>query len=146
MTRAALMRKLISIYFERTTSDLSPGTFRALGSRVEVMPASERVIYRIDLTGGKIAKIEEIDAATRELGAKHDAIFIFPARQYVTPKDVQEAALADIEQELDEQLRTFNAAGKILEAERLKRRTRQDIAMIREFEIGRAHLSTPLTL
>lgn len=133
MTRAALMRKLISIYFERTTGDLSPGTFRALGSRVEVMPASERVIYRLDLAGGKISKIEEIDATTRELGAKHDAIFMFPARQYVTPKDVQEAALADIELELEEQLKKFNATGKILEAERLKRRTRQDIAMIREF-------------
>lgn len=133
MTRATLARKLISIYFERTTGDLSPGTFRALGSRVELMPASERVIYRLDLTDGKITKIEEIDATTREIGAKHDAIFIFPARQYVTPKDVQDAALADIEQELAERLKTLNDAGKILEAERLKRRTRQDVAMIREF-------------
>lgn len=133
MTRATLTRKLISIYFERTSGDLSPGTFRALGSRVELMPASERVIYRLDLTGGKIAKIEEIDATTRELGTKHDAIFVFPARQYVTPKDVQDAALADIELELDERLKTLNTSGKILEAERLKRRTRQDIAMIREF-------------
>jgi excinuclease ABC subunit B len=133
MTRATLVRKLISIYFERTSGDLSPGTFRALGATVEIMPASERVIYRIDLTGGKIAKIEEIDALTRKLGAKYNAMFIFPARQYVTPKDVQEAALADIELELAEQLKKFNAAGKILEAERLKRRTRQDIGMIREF-------------
>lgn len=133
MTRATLTRKLISIYFERTTGDLSPGTFRALGAGVEIMPASERVIYRVDLTGGKIAKIEEIDAMTRKIDAKHDALFIFPARQYVTPKDVQDAALADIELELAEQLKKFNAAGKILEAERLKRRTRQDISMIREF-------------
>jgi len=133
MTRATLMRKLVSIYFERTTGDLSPGTFRALGASVEIMPASERVIYRVDLTGGKIAKIEEIDAMTRKIDAKHDALFIFPARQYVTPKDVQDAALADMEIELAEQLKKFNAAGKILEAERLKRRTRQDISMIREF-------------
>lgn len=135
VTHATLMRKLISIYFERTTGDLSPGTFRALGSRVELMPASERVIYRLELTGGKISKIEEIDATTRELGAKHNAIFVFPARQYITPKEVQDAALADIELELTERLKALNAAGKILEAERLKRRTRQDIAMIREFGI-----------
>jgi len=133
MTRAALARKLISIYFERTTSDLSPGTFRALGSRIEIMPASERVIYRLDLTGGEISKIEEIDATTRELGARHEAIFVFPARQYVTPKDVQDAALSDIEAELKARLKELNDAGKILEAERLKRRTRQDISMIREF-------------
>ena len=133
MTRATLTRKLVSIYFERTPGDLSPGTFRALGSRVEIMPASERVIYRVDLTGGEVHTIEEIDATTRELGAKHNSIFLFPARQYVTPKDVQEAALADIEVELAERLKTLNAEGKILEAERLKRRTRQDVAMIREF-------------
>lgn len=133
MTRATLTRKLISIYFERVAGDLSPGTFRALGAGVEIMPASERVIYRVDLTGGRIAKIEEIDATTREIIGMHDAMFIFPARQYVTPKDVVEAALADIELELAEQLKKFAAAGKILEAERLKRRTRQDIGMIREF-------------
>ena len=133
MTRATLTRKLVSIYFERTAGDLSPGTFRALGSRVELMPASERVIYRLDLAGGKIAKIEEIDAITREIKQKHDAIFVFPARQYVTPKEVQDVALADIEEELKARLKDLNDAGKILEAERLKRRTRQDVAMIREF-------------
>ncbi len=133
MTRATLTRKLIGIYFERVAGDLSPGTFRALGAHVELMPANERIIYRIDLAGGKISKIEEIDAMTRTLGAQHEGIFIYPARQYVTPKDVVEAALADIKAELDERLKVLNAAGKILEAERLKRRTRQDIGMIREF-------------
>ncbi len=133
MTRAALTRKLVSIYFERTTGDLSPGTFRALGSYVEVMPASERIIYRIDLSGGIVASIEEIDAITRGLGGRHDAVFLFPARQYVTPKDVQDAALADIERELAARLKELAAAGKILEAERLKRRTRQDVSMVRNF-------------
>ena len=133
MTRATFTRKLISMYFERVAGDLTPGTFRALGARVEVMPASERIIYRIDLTNGKITKIEEINAITREISAVHDAVFIFPAKHYVTPKDVQEAALADMEIELAGRLKQLNAAGKILEAERLKRRTRQDITMIREF-------------
>ena len=133
MTRATFARKLISMYFERVAGELTPGTFRALGAAVELMPASERIVYRIDLTGGKVAKIEEISAITREIKQKHDAVFIYPAKHYVTPKDVQDAALADIELELAEQLKKFNAAGKILEAERLKRRTRQDVSMIREF-------------
>lgn len=133
MTRATFTRKLIAMYFERVAGDLTPGTFRALGAKVEVMPANERVIYRLDLAGGKIAKIEEIDATTREIHGKHDAIFLFPAKHYVTPKDVIEAALADIEQELAERLKVLDKSGKILEAERLKRRTRQDISMIREF-------------
>ena len=133
MTRAVLTRRLVSMYFERVAGDLSPGTFRALGAAVEVMPANERVIYRVDLSGGRVAKIEEIDAITRTISAVHDSVFIFPAKHYVTPKDVQDAALADIELELAQQLKKFAAEGKMLEAERLKRRTRQDIAMIREF-------------
>lgn len=133
MTRAALARKLISMYFERVAGDLSPGTFRALGARIELMPANERVIYRVDLTGGKIAKIEELDAITREIQGEKDSAFVFPGKHYVTPKDVQDAAVSDIQSELDDRLKVLNEQGKILEAERLKRRTRQDIAMIREF-------------
>ncbi|MBI5644743.1 excinuclease ABC subunit UvrB [Candidatus Kaiserbacteria bacterium] len=133
MTRAALTRQLISMYYERVAGDLSPGTFRAIGSKVEIMPAAERTIYRLDLSTGTIGKVEEIDALTREIMGEREVATIFPARHYVTPKDVVEAALADIQFELEEQLRKLNAAGKILEAERLKRRTRQDIAMIREF-------------
>ena len=133
MTRAALTRKLIGIYFERVAGDLSPGTFRALGAKVEIMPAGERTIYRVDLSAGKIGKIEELDPITREISSKLDAVFIFPARQYVTPKDVQDAAVADIEAELILRLKELNDQGKILEHERLKRRTRQDIAMIKEF-------------
>ncbi|MDR3571478.1 MAG: excinuclease ABC subunit UvrB [Candidatus Pacebacteria bacterium] len=133
MTRAALTRKLIAIYFDRVAGDLKPGTFRALGSKVELMPASERTIYRLDLSAGKIGSIEELDPITREIATTHEAVFVFPARQYVTPKEVQDAAVADIEAELALQLKVFADEGKILEAERLKRRTRQDIAMIKEF-------------
>ncbi|MBI5469823.1 excinuclease ABC subunit UvrB [Candidatus Kaiserbacteria bacterium] len=133
LTRTALTRRLASMYFERTTGDLSPGTFRALGAGVEIMPSSERVIYRIDLTGGKIRKIEEIDHVTRVIKTELAATFIFPARHYVTPKDVLYAAVHDIEFELKERLKELDTQGKILEAERLKRRTRQDVSMIKEF-------------
>src|SRR5262249_33236500 len=78
-------------------------------------------------------EIEEIDSITRVIGKKHDEVHIFPARQFVTPKEVVEAALKDMEFELKDQLKKLNDSGKILEAERLKRRTRQDISMIREF-------------
>lgn len=133
MTRAAFTRKLISMYFERTTGDLSPGTFRALGSYVEIMPAGLRVIIRVDLSGGVISTIEEMDHITRAISAELPEIFIFPAKQYVTPKDVMDAAVKDITQELKTRLKELDEEGKILEAERLKRRTRQDLAMIKEF-------------
>jgi excinuclease ABC subunit B len=133
MTRAALTRQLIAMYFERTTADLSPGTFRALGSSVEIMPAGERIVYRIDLTGGKVFKIEVMDHITRAITEELQDTFLFPAKQYVTPKNVVDAAVKDIAHELKEQLKEFDEQGKILEAERLKRRTRQDLAMIKEF-------------
>jgi len=133
ITRAAITRKLIGMHFERVAGDLSPGTFRALGSKVEIMPASERTVYRVDLSGGLVAKIETIDAMTREIQNERKEMLLFPARHYVTPKDVVDAALKDIEAELKDRLKVLNASGKILEAERIKRRTRQDISMIREF-------------
>ncbi len=133
MTRASLTRKLIGMYFDRTSGDLSPGTFRPLGSLVEIMPAQERVIYRVNLSGGKVVSIEELDPITRVINREVEAAFLFPHKHYVTPEDVKEAALADIEQELADRLKVLNDSGKILEAERLKRRTRQDISMIREF-------------
>lgn len=133
MTRAALTRRLTQLYFERTPGDLSPGTYRPLGSYVEVMPASERIIYRIDLSGGAITKIEEMDPITRAITGVHESMFIFPARQYVTPQDVMDAATADIAAELKDRLKELDKEKKILEAERLKRRTKQDLAMIKEF-------------
>jgi excinuclease ABC subunit B len=132
-TRAELTRRLVSMYFERTPADLKPGTFRAMGSGIEIMPANERTIYRVDLGGGSVAKIEEIDPTTREIRGVRDAVFVFPARQYVTPKDVQDAALRDIQAELKATLAKFEKEGKLLEADRIKRRTVQDIAMIKEF-------------
>ena len=133
MTRSELTRRLIGMYFERTAADLSPGKFRALGSAVEIMPASERAIYRVSISAGTIVKIDDINPVTREIRDTRDYVFVFPARHYVTPKEVRDAALRDIEAELKAQLEKFGREGKILEAERLKRRTRQDIAMIREF-------------
>ena len=133
LTRSEFTRTLIGMYFERTTGDLTPGTFRALGSYVEIMPAGERIIYRVDLKGGRVDSIEEMDHITREIKTNSDNVFLFPAKQYVTPKEVVNAAVQDISEELRMRLREFDAEGKILEAERLKRRTRQDIAMIKEF-------------
>ncbi len=132
-TRAALTRRLVAMHFSRTPGDLSPGTFRPLGDKVEIMPANERLIYRVALSAGAVSKIEIIDPITREIRREDNGVFIFPARHYVTPQDVIEAALADIEEELAARLKELDAEGKILEHERLKRRTRQDITMIREF-------------
>ncbi len=130
--RAELIRELIQLYFERTTADLIPGKFRALGNSVEIMPTGERVIYRVEFEGDLIARVRVIDAITRAEKKPQVSLFLFPAKHYVTPEDERARAIEDIKQELKEQLSKFERAGKVLEAERLKRRTNHDLALIRE--------------
>ncbi len=133
MTRTELLEKLISIRFERTNADLTPGTFRALGSKVEIMPVSETIIFSIDMLGNTINRILKIDPVTSRILREEETIYVFPAKHFVTDGDQVERALASINHELGEQLKVFESTeGKLLEAERLRRRTNYDIAMIRE--------------
>jgi excinuclease ABC subunit B len=130
--RATLIRDLIRLYFERTTADITPGTFRALGNAVEIMPTGERVIYRVEFEGEYISKVRVIDAITRGENNPNGSLFLFPAKHYVTPEDERQRAIEDIKHELKEQLADFERKGKLLEAERIKRRTNHDLALIRE--------------
>lgn len=130
--RSKLMRRLVSIYFERTNADLLPGTFRSVGNAVEIMPASEERIYRVEFEGDEAQKLLSVDAITRTIVSALKDIFIFPAKHFVTPEDDRERALSAIKEELEERLIVLEKAGKPLEAERIKRRTNYDIAMIRE--------------
>ena len=130
--RAELARELIAIYFERTTGDLEPGKFRAIGNAVEIMPTGERLIYRVEFEGEKIGRVRVIDAITRAERKQNASLFLFPAKHYVTPEDERARAVADIKEELRLQLGKFERQGKLLEAERIKRRTNHDLALIRE--------------
>ncbi|MEX0672548.1 MAG: excinuclease ABC subunit UvrB [Candidatus Paceibacterota bacterium] len=132
ITRRQLINSFVDIYFERTNADLEPGRFRAIGTTVEVMPVNERVIYRIELVGDRIERIQKVDATTRSIISEEQVFYLFPAQHFVTPKDEKERAVKQIKDELEEQLAKFKRQGKLLEAERLKRRTNYDIAMIRE--------------
>ncbi len=130
--RAELIRELIAVYFERTTADLYPGAFRAVGNSIEIMPTGERVIYRVEFEGETVLKVRVIDAISRSERESVTSLFLFPAKHYVTPEQERTRAIEDIRHELREQLKKFERAGKLLEAERLKRRTNHDLALIRE--------------
>lgn len=130
--RAALIRKLIAIYFERTTADLTPGTLRAVGNAIELMPVNERVIYRITFDEGRVARIECLDPVSRALTATPESLFVFPAKHFVTNEEERFAAVEQIKEELEERLAQLKREEKILEHERLKRRTMHDLALIRE--------------
>ena len=130
--RSALIRKLVNIYFERTNADLNPGQLRAVGNAVEFMPVNERVIYRITFDGSVVAGIEQLDPISRANQAHPESVFIFPAKHFVTDEDNRKRALADIQAELDERLAQLKREELPLEHERLKRRTQNDISLIRE--------------
>ena len=131
-TRTDMLRTLVDMYFERTNADLSPAQFRAVGNMVELMPTNERVIYRLSFSGTTISNITKIDAISRQIIEEPDVFFLFPAKHFVTPEDERKVAYEDIKLELELQLKQFKKDGKVLEHERLKRRTQHDLAMIRE--------------
>jgi excinuclease ABC subunit B len=130
--RAALIRKLVGIYFERTTADLNPGQLRAIGNSLEFMPVNERVMYKVIFDGEHIGRIEQLDPVSRAKIAEPTSVFVFPAKHFVTSEDERNRAIEDIKLELEEQLAKFKREEKPLEAERLKRRTLHDLALIRE--------------
>ena len=132
LDRMTLMRKLVEIHFERTNADLSPGQFRSIGSRVEFMPVSETVMYQIEFEKGGISQITKIDPVSARVIGEEKNIFIFPAKHFITEDEKKKKALVAIKKELEGQLKKFEKEGKLLEAERIKRRTNYDLAMIKE--------------
>jgi excinuclease ABC subunit B len=131
-TKIGLMQRFVGIQYERTTADLSPGTFRALGNRIDIMPISETVMLQIEIGGGKISHLQVVDPVSMRLLKVVESYFIFPAKHFISDVPTRERAVQTIEAELKERLKEFDEGGKILEAERLERRTRYDVAMIRE--------------
>ncbi len=130
--RTEMLRTLVAMYFERTNADLTPGHFRAVGNTIEIMPTNERVIYRLGFSGATVSHITKIDGVTRAILDEPEVFYLFPAKHFVTPEDERKVAMADIKIELAEQLKKFKKEGKILEAERLRRRSEHDLALMRE--------------
>ena len=132
LDRLTLMKKLIEIHFTRTNADLTPGTFRSIGARVEFMPVSETVMYQVEFSGNSISKIIKVDPISSQIISEEKQIFIFPAKHFITEDKKKKKALVEIKKELQAQLKKFEKEGKLLEAERIKRRTNYDLAMIKE--------------
>ncbi len=143
LSRAELIRKLIDIHFERTTADVNSGNFRAVGNTIEIMPVNDKTIYRLEYgltaqAGGgdagpnAISAITELDPVSRSVRATHDTVFVFPAKHFISTDEQSERAYKTIQAELTDRLKELEKAGKMLEAERLKRRVKYDLSMIKE--------------
>ncbi len=138
--RKAFARKLVELQFSRTNSDLKRGTYRLRGENWEIMPVDREVIYNLEVSGGVISTIYEIDPVAGFQPGKTPTIgdIIFaPAKHFITEAPERERAIKEIQEELKEQLRYFENEKKFLEAERLERRTKFDLAMMRE--VGYCH-------
>ena len=137
LDRSAVIRQLVQMQYERTTADLKRGSFRSRGDVLEIMPAAEEAVVRLEFPGGVIRHLTLIDPVTRHAKEKLSEFWVFPAKHFITPGPERERAIAVIRAELQEQLEKFVAAGKLLEAERLERRTNFDLAMLAE--VGYCH-------
>lgn len=133
LSRDQLLNDLVDIQFERNDIDFQRGRFRVRGDVVEIFPASrDEHAFRVEFFGDEIDRIREIESLTGKVLGEVDHLAIFPATHFMTNDEHLETAIAKIEAELEEQLKIFEAEGKLLEAQRLKQRTEYDIEMLRE--------------
>ena len=130
--RELFLRKLTEMLYERNDYDLGRLRFRVRGDIVDIVPASEEKVYRVEFFGDEIDRIQELDSVTGEILGTREELKIFPASHYVTPRQKLELAMSDIELELDERCSWFDEHGRLLESQRLRQRTNFDLEMLRE--------------
>jgi excinuclease ABC subunit B len=132
LDRAQFLHELLNMQYERNDYDFRRGTFRIRGDVIEIFPAYEKTVYRIDTFGDEIDAIYEIDPLTGEILNERNSVVIYPAKHFVTSKENLLRALDRIQLELEERLRELRAANKLVEAQRLEQRTKYDIEMMLE--------------
>lgn len=137
LTRNDLIKQLITIQFERTTGNVNRGQFRVRGDVFEIRPMSENIVYRLELAGQEISSIDVIDNVTKNILENLEEIAIFPPKHFVSTQPQIAAAIKNIQAELKDRLAYFKKEGLLLEAERLERRTKYDIEMLRS--LGYCH-------
>lgn len=127
-----LLRDLVSVQYSRNDMELQRGRFRLKGDVLEIVPAYEDRIIRVEFFGDEIDALRYVDPTTGEVLSSLKGVNLYPARHFVTPDDQLEAACENIEAELKQRLAELEANGKLLEAQRLEQRTKYDLELLRE--------------
>ncbi|WP_036483204.1 excinuclease ABC subunit UvrB [Myxosarcina sp. GI1] len=127
-----LLRDLVSVQYSRNDIELERGRFRVKGDVLEIVPAYEDRIIRIEFFGDEIEALRYVDPVTGEILQSLNGINIYPARHFVTPEERLEQACLDIQAELDARLIELENQNKLLEAQRLSQRARYDLELLRE--------------
>ena len=127
-----LLRDLVSVQYSRNDIDIERGRFRVKGDVLEIVPAYEDRIIRIEFFGDEIEALRYVDPVTGDILQSLPKISIYPARHFVTPEERLEQACQDIKNELEARLVELETAGKLLEAQRLEQRARYDLELLQE--------------
>jgi len=127
-----LLRDLVTIQYTRNDIELARGSFRLKGDVLEILPAYEDRVIRLDFFGDEIDSISLLDPVDGSFIQQLERINIYPARHFVTPQDQLESAIASINTELEIRLIELEKQGKLVEAQRLKQKTRYDLEMLQE--------------
>jgi excinuclease ABC subunit B len=130
--RDGVLRQLVDLQYQRNDAALSRARFRVRGDTLELQPAYDDFVVRVQFFGDEVERITEIDPLTGELLAERNELNVYPASHYVTPSEKLKLAIVSIEKELEEHLEKMRGEGRELEAERLRQRTRFDLEMMRE--------------
>ena len=128
----SILRRLVDLQYDRNDMTLGRGNFRVRGDTIEIQPAYEETVTRVEMFGDTVDRITVVDPLTGETISEHSEIMIFPATHYVAGDERMRRAVVGIEDELQRQLATFESEGKLLEAQRLRMRTQYDLEMIGE--------------
>ena len=130
--RQQLLRQLVDMQYSRNELDLSRGKFRIRGDTLEIQPSYEELALRIEFYGDDIEKIMQLDPLTGEILKDMDEVSIYPAKHFVTSREMMVKAIEGIRVELVQRLKELNEQGKIVEAARLQARTEYDLEMMME--------------
>lgn len=130
--RNEFANRLVHLLYERNEIEFAPGVFRMKGDTVEVYPAYSDHALRFEFFGNEVESIRLIDPVTGKTMERLSEVFIYPAKHYLASEEVFEQALLGIEQEMEEQVAYFLSHKRLVEAERLQRRTRYDLELLRE--------------
>ncbi len=128
----SLLRRLVDLQYDRNDMTLGRGNFRVRGDTIEVQPAYDETVTRIEMFGDTVERISIVDALTGETVNDMSEVLIFPATHYVAGDERMRRAVIGIEHELQVRLKQFETEGKLLEAQRLRMRTQYDLEMIAE--------------
>ncbi len=130
--RDAVLRHLVDLQYQRNDQALGRARFRVRGDTLELQPASEETVVRVEFFGDEVERITEIDPLTGELLAERNETNVYPATHFVTPNDKLKEAIVDIEAEMEVRVGELETEGRVLEAARLRQRTTFDLEMLRE--------------